>query len=59
MFHKDLDRVVALNGRGADAIGEEILHLVLDVASRTYRPKLWAQGYTDFQMTRGLLGISM
>jgi altronate dehydratase len=59
MFHKDLDRIVELNGRGPDAIGEEILHLVLAVASCTYRPKLWAQGYTDFQMTRGLLGISM
>ena len=38
---------------------ETILPLVLSVASRTYTPKLYAQGNTDFQVSRGLLGISM
>ena len=38
---------------------ETILSLVLSVASRTYTPKLYAQGNTDFQVSRGLLGISM
>jgi hypothetical protein len=32
---------------------------VLDVASRTYVPKLYGQGNTDFQVSRGLLGISL
>jgi altronate dehydratase len=38
---------------------EAILPLVLSVASRTYVPKLYEQGNTDFQVSRGLLGISM
>ena len=38
---------------------ETILPLVLSVASRTYVPKLYEQGNTDFQVSRGLLGISM
>jgi hypothetical protein len=32
---------------------------VADVASRRYRPKLFASGITSFQLTRGLLGLSM
>ena len=38
---------------------ETVLPLVLSVASRTYVPKLYEQGNTDFQVSRGLLGISM
>ena len=38
---------------------ETILPLVLSVASRDYVPKLYEQGNTDFQVSRGLLGISM
>lgn len=38
---------------------ETILSLVLSVASRAYVPKLYEQGNTDFQVSRGLLGISM
>ena len=38
---------------------ETILPLVLSVASRVYVPKLYEQGNTDFQVSRGLLGISM
>ena len=38
---------------------ETILPLVLSVASRTYVPRLYEQGNTDFQVSRGLLGISM
>ena len=38
---------------------ETILPLVLSVASRAYVPRLYEQGNTDFQVSRGLLGISM
>ena len=38
---------------------ETLLPLVLSVASRAYTPKLYEQGNTDFQVSRGLLGISM
>ena len=38
---------------------DQILRTVAAVASRKYAPSLFAQGNTDFQLTRGLLGISM
>ena len=41
----------------ADADG--LLTLIVKVASRQYTPKLHGKGNTDFQLTRGLLGISM
>jgi hypothetical protein len=37
----------------------EILRAVAAVASREYTPKLFEAGNTDFQFTRGLLGVSM
>ena len=42
-----------------DQIETNLLDLVLEVASRRYIPKLFAKGNTDFQFTRGLLGISL
>jgi altronate dehydratase len=36
-----------------------ILGVLLSVASREYSPRLNARGNTDFQFTRGLLGVSM
>ena len=38
---------------------DELLALIVEVASRQYTPKLHDKGNTDFQLTRGLLGISM
>jgi hypothetical protein len=38
--------------------GLRILKLVLEVASRRYTPRLLEQGNVDFQITRGLLGVS-
>ena len=38
---------------------DELLALIIEVASRQYTPKLHGKGNTDFQLTRGLLGISM
>ena len=38
---------------------EQILETVAAVASREYVPKLFEAGNTDFQFTRGLLGVSM
>ena len=43
----------------ATADVEELLALIVEVASRQYIPKLHGKGNTDFQLTRGLLGISM
>nr|MBA3790109.1 UxaA family hydrolase [Rubrobacter sp.] len=38
---------------------ERLLDSVAAVASREYTPKLFEAGNTDFQFTRGLLGVSM
>ena len=38
---------------------DEMLTLIIEVASRRYTPKLHGKGNTDFQLTRGLLGVSM
>ncbi len=38
---------------------EDVLRTVAAVASREYAPKLFEAGNTDFQFTRGLLGVSM
>jgi hypothetical protein len=38
---------------------ENLLGSILDVASRRYTPRLYGQGNTGFQLTRGLLGVSM
>ena len=38
---------------------DEMLTLIVEVASRRYTPKLHGKGNTDFQLTRGLLGVSM
>ena len=38
---------------------DDLLALIVEVASRRYTPKLHDKGNTDFQLTRGLLGISM
>jgi hypothetical protein len=38
---------------------DQMLSAVAAVASREYTPRLFAAGNTDFQFTRGLLGVSM
>ncbi|MCZ6634820.1 MAG: UxaA family hydrolase [bacterium] len=38
---------------------ERVVDLLTQVASREYTPKAVLQGNTDFQFTRGLLGVSM
>ena len=43
----------------ASADVDDLLALIVEVASRKYTPKLHSKGNTDFQLTRGLLGISM
>ncbi len=38
---------------------EQVVNLITASASRTYVPKLYQQGNIDFQLTRGLLGLSL
>ena len=54
----DLDRVLTLD-RAVESLVDELAALVADVASCRYRPVLWSRGVTEFQLTRGRLGLSM
>ena len=53
----DLDLVVA--PAEPKEVAADFLSIVLRVLTRQYTPKLFARGNTDFQMTRGLLGVSL
>ena len=53
---EDLD--VLLEGDPSDWT-EQMLETIAAVASRAYVPSLFEAGNTDFQFTRGLLGVSM
>ncbi|MBI2504695.1 MAG: UxaA family hydrolase [Candidatus Latescibacteria bacterium] len=55
-YRGDLD--LALEGE-PEGWSQQLLQLLLEVASRRQSPKALAQGNIDFQITRGLLGISM
>ncbi|MBI2969893.1 MAG: UxaA family hydrolase [Gammaproteobacteria bacterium] len=57
-LHEDLDRVIDPR-IGPERIAEELLDLLCDTASWAYQPRLWAAGNTDFQVTRGMLGVSL
>ena len=57
-FGKDLD--LALDPKAEpEALAAALLERLGQVLSRQYTPRLFALGNTDFQMTRGLLGVSM
>ena len=57
-YASDLDRLLAPERDVAGTVAE-IAALVADVASHRCRPKLWSRGVTEFQLTRGRLGLSM
>ena len=57
-YGSDLDRILSAERDPADLL-IELAELVADVASFRYRPKLWSRGVTEFQLTRGRLGLSM
>ena len=57
-YGSDLDRILSA-GRDPAELVTELVELVADVASFRYRPKLWSRGITEFQLTRGHLGLSM
>lgn len=57
-FGADLDACLSADG-SVESIREAVLSLVGETASRNYVPKLYAQGYSQFQLTRGLLGLSL
>jgi hypothetical protein len=56
LYGEDLD--LALVGPPA-AWAESLLNLLVEIASRRQEPLATSQRNTDFQFTRGLLGVSM
>jgi hypothetical protein len=54
--YQDVDLVLTAD---STLWAERILQRLVDVAEGTYTPKLYALGNTDFQVTRGMLGISL
>lgn len=55
-YGADLDLVLDGDSAGWP---DQILQLLVETASRRHKPKLYAQGNIDFQITRGLMGISL
>jgi hypothetical protein len=58
-FRRDLDQVIDAATRDVDRLCSDLLALVCATASHDYEPRLWAAGCVDFQLTRGLLGVSL
>ncbi len=59
IYEADLDLLPADENWIPEDFSAQMLETILEVASRRYTPKLYGKGNTDFQFTRGLLGISM
>ena len=57
-YESDLDRTFE-HEQDPSGIVAELATLAADVASCRYRPRLWSRGVTEFQLTRGRLGLSM
>ena len=57
-YGDDLDRVPAPE-MGVEETVAALATLIADVASARYRPALWSRGVTEFQLTRGRLGLSL
>ena len=59
IYEADLDLLPTDADWTPEGFSAQMLESILEVASRRYTPKLYGKGNTDFQFTRGLLGISM
>jgi altronate dehydratase len=57
-FAADLDFCCSTDA-GQESIEQALLSRICETASRNYVPKLYAQGHSQFQLTRGLLGLSL
>ena len=58
-FDADLDVVIASGATGAGRIRDRLSDRIRGTLTRTYVPGAWSRGHTDFQLTRGLLGVSL
>jgi len=58
-FEPDLDAVLDSECSSVSELQEQIIHLMCATASGDYRPRCRIEGNVDFQLTRGLLGVSL
>jgi hypothetical protein len=58
-FAADLDYLLPAAGGDPAAVCQALLRLLRESAQGNYRPPLWRAGNTDFQVTRGRLGVSL
>ena len=58
-YKSDMDIIPSEADSTPSAFSQRMLEMIGEVASRRYMPKLYGTGNTDFQFTRGLLGVSM
>jgi altronate dehydratase len=54
-----LDHLVQTGKSGIDEAAKELVGLVCRTASGAWEPQLRSAGYSDFQITRGQLGVSL
>jgi len=57
-FEADLDGCFAA-APAPEAFFRALLELLRDCAEGRCRPRAWQAGHTDFQLTRGLTGVSL
>jgi hypothetical protein len=58
-FAADLDVVADFGTAGAGDIHDQLVQRIRATLTRDYAPNAWARGHTDFQLTRGFLGVSL
>jgi hypothetical protein len=58
-FAGDLDFVIDSGTADTGRIRDELLGRIRDTLAQDYAPRAWARGHTGFQLTRGLLGVSL
>lgn len=58
-YAADFDLLIDAQASDADRICAAMLRRITDTLSGAYAPHAWSGGFTDFQLTRGLLGVSL
>jgi len=58
-FRPDLDLVLGSEAEDGRSIADQLLQLLCATASGEYQPRSNRLGNSDFQLTRGLLGVSL
>jgi len=58
-YRSDFDLMTGTGTDHADGLDHELMGLLCAAASHEYEPRHWSPGSVDFQLTRGMLGVSL